>query len=98
MKDPLTPLSAAGVRAFWDWLTGSRRGRAPVGHRTIAGADLRALQLLLGHADISTTEIYTHVDSARLVELVNRRHPLAHMAGRGPAASPAAIDAAAAKP
>ena len=41
------------------------------------GADLRALQSLLGHADIATTEIYTHVDSRRLVELVNRRHPLA---------------------
>ena len=40
------------------------------------GADLRALQSMLGHADIATTEIYTHVDSARLVELVNTRHPL----------------------
>lgn len=36
---------------------------------------------MLGHADIATTEIYTHVDSRRLVELVNRRHPLAHMDG-----------------
>ena len=40
------------------------------------GADLRVLQALLGHADIATTQIYTHVDSARLVELVNLRHPL----------------------
>ena len=31
----------------------------------------------LGHADIATTQIYTHVDSARLVALVNSRHPLA---------------------
>jgi integrase/recombinase XerD len=40
------------------------------------GADLRALQTMLGHADIATTQIYTHVDSRRLVELVNARHPL----------------------
>ena len=32
---------------------------------------------MLGHADIATTQIYTHVDSRRLVELVNARHPLA---------------------
>ncbi len=48
-------------------------------HLLEGGADLRALQMMLGHADIATTEIYTHVDSRRLVELVNRRHPLAQM-------------------
>jgi integrase/recombinase XerD len=32
--------------------------------------------LLLGHADIATTQIYTHVDSRRLIDLVNSRHPL----------------------
>ncbi|VXC30943.1 tyrosine-type recombinase/integrase [Sphingomonas sp. 8AM] len=45
-------------------------------HLLEGGADLRALQTMLGHADIATTEIYTHVDSSRLVELVNERHPL----------------------
>ena len=46
-------------------------------HLLAGGANLRALQSMLGHADIATTQIYTHVDSSRLVELVNRRHPLA---------------------
>lgn len=49
-------------------------------HLLEGGADLRALQAMLGHADIATTEIYTHVDSARLVSLVNERHPLADTA------------------
>ncbi|WP_425230055.1 tyrosine recombinase [Sphingomonas sp.] len=48
-------------------------------HLMEGGADLRALQAMLGHADIATTEIYTHVDASRLVELVNARHPLAEV-------------------
>ena len=51
-------------------------------HLLAGGADLRALQSMLGHADIATTEIYTHVDAARLVDLVNSRHPLADMSLR----------------
>lgn len=44
------------------------------------GADLRAIQMLLGHADLSTTEIYTHVLETRLRELVLTHHPLAEAA------------------
>ena len=57
-------------------------------HLLAGGADLRVLQSLLGHADIATTQIYTHVDSARLVELVNARHPLADRVVDAQAASP----------
>ncbi|URW76217.1 tyrosine-type recombinase/integrase [Sphingomonas donggukensis] len=51
-------------------------------HLLAGGADLRALQAMLGHADIATTEIYTHVETSRLVELVNTRHPLVDVAKR----------------
>jgi integrase/recombinase XerD len=46
-------------------------------HLLANGADLRAIQTLLGHADVATTEIYTHVLEKRLQELVLRHHPMA---------------------
>ena len=46
-------------------------------HLLARGADLRTLQVLLGHADIATTQIYTHVLAGRLQRLVEAHHPLA---------------------
>ncbi len=52
-------------------------------HLLANGADLRAIQTLLGHADVATTEIYTHVLDERLSELVLEHHPLAKNKDKG---------------
>jgi integrase/recombinase XerD len=51
-------------------------------HMLARGADLRSLQTLLGHADIATTQIYTHVLAERLQRLVEAHHPLARPGAR----------------
>lgn len=72
--------AAAGVDP--DKVTPHTLRHAFATHLLAGGADLRAIQTMLGHADVATTEIYTHVLEARLSELVLDHHPLSDTATR----------------
>jgi integrase/recombinase XerD len=87
-RDPRRPLTRQG---FWQLLKqiALEAGIDPdrvsphvlrhsfASHMLARGADLRSLQMLLGHADIGTTQIYTHVQAERLHQVLEEYHPLA---------------------
>ncbi len=79
---PLTRLELSDILSQYLKLVGQKKGFSPhtlrhtfATHMLSNGADLRAIQEMLGHANLSTTEIYTHVSLTDLTKTVNNLHP-----------------------
>jgi integrase/recombinase XerD len=79
---PITRQTLWNRIKYWAHLAGIRQNISPhtlrhsfAGHLLAGGADLRAVQAMLGHADIATTQIYTFVTPERLLETHRRHHP-----------------------